>query len=100
MAALRNRMRRALKPWRQANRMARWLVVSGLVITTMFALLAVFADQIAPYGEDQYRAETAGEDGEPVFESLPRRQAPGEGFPFGTTSARLDSPSGTRGPRR
>jgi len=90
MAALRNRMRRALKPWRQANRMARWLVISGLVITTMFGLLAVFADQVAPYGEDQYRAETVGEDGETTFISLPRRQAPGEGFPFGTTSARLD----------
>ncbi|MDP9406228.1 MAG: ABC transporter permease [Actinomycetota bacterium] len=89
-----SRLEHALRPWRRANRMARWLVVVGAVITLAFAVLAVFADQIAPYGQDQYRYELAGapagDDGEPALESIPRREAPQAGFPFGTTSARFD----------
>jgi len=87
----RTRLEHALRPWRRANRTARVLVVIGLIITIGFAVLAVFADAIAPYGQDQYRYETGVDaDGAPVFESIPRRQAPGPGFPFGTTSARFD----------
>ena len=92
-SSLRNRLRRSLKPWRQANAMARRLVIVGTVITLGFAVMALFAGLIAPYGEDQYRYEVtpaASADAEPEYESIPRRQAPGEGFPFGTTSARLD----------
>jgi peptide/nickel transport system permease protein len=84
------RRERWLRPWRQANPMARWLVVIGLLITLAFAIMAIFADQIAPYGQDQYRYEVTGEDGTTDFESIPRRVEPSPGFPMGTTSARFD----------
>ena len=89
-SAIRNRVRRGMKPWRQANAMARWLVVAGSVITLLFALMAVFAGPIAPYPEDEYRTVVGVEDGERVYESLPRRAAPSRDHPFGTTSARFD----------
>jgi peptide/nickel transport system permease protein len=92
IASLRTRMRHALGPWRSANRMARGFVIVGLSITLVFAAMAVFSDQIAPYGEDQYRFQLgADEQGEPVFEGqLPRREPPSWDHPFGTTSARFD----------
>ena len=90
--SLRSRLSHALRPWRAANRMARGFVISGAVITLAFLVLAIFADQIAPYGEDQYRFQTGvDENGEPVFEGeLPRREPPSAQHPFGTTAARFD----------
>jgi peptide/nickel transport system permease protein len=98
--SLRSRVNHALRPWRRANPMARRLVVLGAVITLFFAFLAAFPQLVAPYAEDQYRyAVDTGEDpselegrcGEAFeCEDIPRREPPGEGFPFGTTSARLD----------
>jgi peptide/nickel transport system permease protein len=90
-AGWRVRLEHALRPWRRANRMARWLVIVGLAISLAFAAMAVFADQLAPYGGDQYRVQVGVEDGEPVYgDSLPRRTPPEAAFPFGTTSARFD----------
>lgn len=87
----RARWEHALRPWRRAGRTARVLVVLGLVITLFFAVLALFADQLAPYGEDQYRKEVGVEaDGTPIFETLPKRVSPRAGYPFGTTQASLD----------
>lgn len=82
----------AMRPWHAANRMARGFVVSGVIISLAFMTMAVFADQIAPYGEDQYRIQTGvDEDGAPEFgEQIPRREAPSAAYPFGTTSARFD----------
>ncbi len=100
-SARRARVQHALKPWRQANPMARRLVVVGLIITLAFALMAIFADAIAPYGQDQYRY-IVGTTTDPATidaaacgdtldcEQLPRRIEPSEGYPFGTTSARFD----------
>ena len=87
----RARLHRWAKPWRQANRMARVLVIIGLVITLFFSVLALFGNQIAPYDEDQYRFET-GEvvNGEPQFESIPRKASPDGDYPMGTTVARFD----------
>ena len=91
IATLRMRMRHALAPWRSANRMARWFVITGLVITIIFAVLAIFSDQIAPYGQEQYRFQVGTENGEPVYEGqLPRREPPSWDHPFGTTAARFD----------
>lgn len=90
---LRGRVAHAMQPWRAANRMARGFVVTGVIITLVFVAMAVFADSIAPYGEDQYRIQTGvDEDGEPEFgdEQIPRRAAPSTAHPFGTTSARFD----------
>jgi peptide/nickel transport system permease protein len=87
----RPRWEHALRPWRRASRTARVLVVIGALITLFFGVLALFADQIAPYGQDQYRTEVGvSEAGEPVFESLPKREGPTADHPFGTTVARLD----------
>ncbi len=99
LALLRTRLEHSLKPWRKANPMARRLVVVGFLITGFFAVLAIFPNQIAPYGEDQYRiiegttinpddADATCADVECV--QLPRRVEPGGEFPFGTTSARFD----------
>jgi peptide/nickel transport system permease protein len=90
---VRARIAHAMQPWRAANRMARGFVVSGLCITLVFLVVAVFADTVAPYGEDQYRIQTGvDEDGEPEYgdEQIPRREAPSAAHPFGTTSARFD----------
>jgi peptide/nickel transport system permease protein len=95
----RARITHALKPWRRANRTARWLVITGSIITLFFAVLAVFAPSIAPYDEAQYRyvegttddpAVVGADCSEVTCEQLPRRLEPSEGFPFGTTSGRLD----------
>ena len=98
--ALRLRFEHAMRPWRRANPMARRLVILGALITLVFAFLALFPNVVAPYGEDQYRyvvgtgadpATVAGRCGDGIeCEEVPRRLSPDEGFPFGTTSARLD----------
>ncbi|MGH3442606.1 MAG: ABC transporter permease [Nitriliruptorales bacterium] len=98
--AVRARVEHALRPWRRANPMARWLVIVGAAITLSFAFLAAFPGVVAPYDEAQYRfvegtsddpAQVEGQCGAD-FEciQIPRRIGPDEGFPFGTTSARLD----------
>ncbi len=98
----RARLHHSMRPWRQATPMARRLVVVGLLITTFFGVLAIGADVIAPYGDDQYRyvvgttddpalvSATACTTGELDCAQLPRRQEPGGEFAFGTTSSRLD----------
>lgn len=96
------RLDHALRPWRRANPMARWLVIVGALITLSFGFLALFPDLVAPYGEDQYQyivGSTAdpqeledvrcGQDGVEC-EQIPRRIGPDEGFPFGTTASRFD----------
>lgn len=98
--ALRARIEHALRPWRRANPMARRLVLVGGAITLVFAVMAAIPDTIAPYGEAQYRFvegtttdpdAVEGRCGEGLAcEDVPRRIGPDEGFPFGTTSARLD----------
>ena len=99
----RARLRHSLRPWRQANPMARRLVVIGLLITSVFTFAALFPDVIAPYGEEQYRY-VPGERGNPDADQdddlactaevecvdIPRRIGPDDGFPMGTTSGRLD----------
>ncbi|MFO7960168.1 MAG: ABC transporter permease [Nitriliruptoraceae bacterium] len=97
---LRYRVDHALRPWRRANPMARWLVIIGLLITGGFGFLALFPNVVAPYGESQYQYVVGGtEDPEDLdvrcgtdaeCEQIPRRVEPSEGFPFGTTSARFD----------
>jgi peptide/nickel transport system permease protein len=89
---LRLRLSHAMRPWRNANRMARGFVISGVIITLAFMIMAVFANQIAPYEQDQYRIQTGVDDsGEPIYEGeLPRREPPTAGYPFGTTVARFD----------
>ena len=99
-SAWRLRVEHALRPWRRANPMARRLVLVGAVITLGFAFLAAFPGVVAPYGEAQYRyvvgtgedpADVEGRCGQDLeCEDIPRRMSPDDGYPFGTTSARLD----------
>jgi peptide/nickel transport system permease protein len=102
-ASWRARLHHSLRPWRQANPMARRLVALGLFITTVFAVMALFPGQIAPYAEDQYRYIEGVEgnpDADPTDDlactdetpctDIPRRIGPNDGFPMGTTASRFD----------
>lgn len=99
----RARLRHALKPWRQANPMARRLVAIGMLITSVFAVMALFPSLVAPYDETQYRyvegvrtnpdadpADDVACDAETECIDIPRRLSPDDGFPMGTTAARFD----------
>ena len=41
---------RIVSPVRKTTGMARWILVSGILISTFFLVLAIFAPWIAPYG--------------------------------------------------
>jgi ABC-type dipeptide/oligopeptide/nickel transport system permease subunit len=86
MGALRIRVNHALKPFRQATRTARVLVVTGLLITLFFVGVSFLGSALYEYGGTQYRVEAApGE-----FEQLPRLEAPSTEHPMGTTRDRYD----------
>jgi len=98
---IRGRIDHTFKPWRKANPMARRLVIVGVLMTSVFAVLALLPSVVAPYAEDQYRyiaGTTDNPDGGEArvdcvavgCEQLPRREAPSSAHPFGTTSARFD----------
>lgn len=53
MAAL----RRVLAPFRETTGFARWMLLAGLIIVGFFAVLAIGADWIAPYGFAQQSAD-------------------------------------------
>ncbi len=46
-------LNRLLGPFRNTTGLARWILVTGLVITALFVVLAIFAPWIAPYGFNQ-----------------------------------------------
>ncbi len=95
-AGLRSRIEHAFRPWRRANPGARYLVIAGAVITLVFLVMAVFADSVAPFGEDQYcaaeffNAENGACIGVGPDEQIPNRAAPSREYPFGTTDTRFD----------
>ncbi|MEE8602505.1 ABC transporter permease [Euzebya tangerina] len=92
----RARIEHGLRPWRRANPGARYLVIAGAAITLLFAFLAVFADTVAPFGEDQYCAdeffnpENGACIGVGPDEQVPNRAPPSTEYPFGTTDTRFD----------
>ncbi len=45
--------RAVLAPFRNTSGLARWILVTGLLITAMFVVLAIFAPWIAPFGFNQ-----------------------------------------------
>ncbi len=93
---VRARLEHAFRPWRRANPGARYLVIAGSIITLMFLLMAVFADTVAPFAEDQYCAdEFFNTDngaciGISSDQQIPNRAAPSREYPFGTTDTRFD----------
>jgi peptide/nickel transport system permease protein len=73
--------RRLFAPIRQTSGTGRWVLVSGLVITAFFVVLAVFAPWIAPYGYAQ-----SGVDGK----SFPKAAPPSGEHWFGTDRGFFD----------
>lgn len=96
LTRLRKRLEHALRPWRRANPGARYLVIAGVLITLMFLVMAVFADTVAPFGQDQYcsdeffNPENGACIGAGPDEQIPNRAAPSRQYPFGTTDTRFD----------
>jgi oligopeptide/dipeptide ABC transporter ATP-binding protein len=62
--------------WRQAGRTSRRLLIAGAVITVGFALVALLAPLLAPYGQAAHDA--------------PQLAHPGAAHLFGTTNLRFD----------
>lgn len=74
-------LRRLLAPFRSTSGLARWILVTGLILTAVFVVLALFAPWIAPYGFAQSSA--GGVD-------FPKLAAPGGAHPFGTNDQFYD----------
>ena len=74
-------LRRTFAPVAQAHGMPRFMLWTGLVISGLFVLVALFAPLLAPYGFAQYQSG-----GKP----FPKQGAPDGAHPFGTTVQSLD----------
>jgi len=70
------RLERARRLWRRTGPTTRALVIAGAVITGLFALAALAAPLLAPYG--------------PAAHDAPQLAAPSLKHPFGTTNLRFD----------
>lgn len=47
-------LRRLLAPVRNTTGLARWILVTGIIITAVFVICAIFAPWLAPYGFSQF----------------------------------------------
>ncbi|WP_183093291.1 ABC transporter permease [Nocardioides stalactiti] len=72
---MRTLLRTLAKPFTETAGLARWMLVIGLVMTSLFVVLAIFAPWIAPYGFAQ--ASSGGVD-------FPKAGAPSGDHWFGT----------------
>jgi peptide/nickel transport system permease protein len=72
---------RWVKPLFEARGLSRWILLSGILIVTLFMVMALFAPQIAPYGFDQV-ADSAGR--------FPKQGSPDSAHLFGTTVQSTD----------
>jgi peptide/nickel transport system permease protein len=72
---------RALAPMREARGVPKWIVWTGVGITAVFIILAVFAPLIAPYDFDQFRVGD---------ERFVKQQAPSPDHFFGTDVRQTD----------
>lgn len=75
------RVRRGLKPLRDAQGLSRWLLWIGVALSAFFIVLAVFAPAIAPYDFNQYIADG---------ERFPKQGPPSAAHWFGTTVQATD----------
>ncbi|WP_460807779.1 ABC transporter permease [Nocardioides salsibiostraticola] len=65
----------------QTQGMARWILLVGLVMTSVFVVFAVFAPWIAPYDFNQTRVDGV---------KLPKLAPPGADYPMGTNDQFYD----------
>lgn len=79
---LRRMLRGVIRPYRESHGVARFMLVTGTVITIAMVLTAIFAPLIAPYGFNQ----VADADGERFGNHVP----PGGDHILGTTVQGLD----------
>lgn len=86
LAALRRRLAHAVRPFRQASRTSRALILVGAAVTALIVLTAVVGPALTPYDATQYR-EVAGD---ATSEQLPRLAEPSAEHPMGTTRDRFD----------
>jgi peptide/nickel transport system permease protein len=70
------RFGRVYAPIREARGVPKWVLWSGIVITTFFVILALFAPYISPYDFDEYQT--------PSGERFGKQQHPSADHPFGT----------------
>jgi len=71
-----------ISPFSKTSGLARWMLVAGMVLTSIFILLAVFAPWVAPYGFSQYQDA----DGD----RFPKLDPPSGAHWFGTTDLSTD----------
>lgn len=74
-------IRRLLGPIADAQGLPKWLLWSGVALTALFVILAVFAPLIAPYDFAQYQAHG---------QTFPKQGAPGGAHIWGTTVMQFD----------
>ena len=74
-------LRRLLSPFRSTTGLARWILITGLFITAVFVVMAVFAPWIAPLEFNQRTLDG---------EKLPKMAPPGGEFIFGTSDQFYD----------
>ena len=82
-----------MRPWRRASRTARVLVILGLLITLVFAVLAICSPtRSRPYAEDQYRISStlSRPTAPPSPSTLPERGPPSRHVPVRHHGAVLD----------
>lgn len=72
---------RVTAPFRKTSGLARWILVSGLLLTAVFIFLAIFAPWVAPL---EFNQRTLG------GEKLPKMAPPSSEFWFGTSDQFYD----------
>ena len=86
-------LNRLLAPFRNTTGLARWILVTGIVITIAFVVMAVFAPWIAPLDFNQQKVDGV---------KLPKLAPPSDDYWFGTSDQFYDVFSRViwgRGPR-
>ncbi len=86
MGGLSARLEHALRPFRQASRTSKVLILAGAAVVGLFLLVALVGPHLYSYGSVEYRVEVSPGD----FQSIPQLQAPSAQHLFGTTRDNFD----------